>query len=60
MENKIVGMVNAILWGMGMLLLLAAAFDVLPIEDNKLIFLALASFVISFVLKKIARVSCCK
>lgn len=61
MENKATCVVNAILWGAGILLLLAAAFDVLPIADNLAIFLALACFIINSVIKKIAKSSgCCK
>ncbi len=62
MENKIIGIVRALLWGLGILMLLAAAFDVLPITDNLAIFLALACFVINGVIKRIAKSSgaCCK
>ncbi|MEW6170201.1 MAG: hypothetical protein AB1472_01370 [Candidatus Omnitrophota bacterium] len=55
--------IGVILWGVGLLLLLAAAFDILPMEDNKIIFLALACFVIGAVIKKISKGSggsCCK
>ncbi len=62
MENKNTCMCNSILTGAGILLLLAAAFDVLPLSDNLVIFLALACFIISGVIKKIAKgmSSCCK
>jgi len=62
MENKKTCMCNTILWGIGILLLLAAAFDVIPLSDNLVIFLALACFVISAVIKKITKgmSSCCK
>jgi len=62
MENKNACMCNAILNGVGILLLLAAAFDVLPLSDNLVIFLALACFIISVVIKKIGKGSnsCCK
>ena len=62
MENKNRCVINAILNGVGILLLLAAAFDLLPISDNKAIFLGLACFIISAVIKKIAKgtSSCCK
>lgn len=59
MENKNISVISAILWGVAILLLLAAVFDVLPASDNLLIFLALACFIISAVIKKIAR-GCCK
>jgi len=51
-----------ILTGAGILLLLAAAFDVLPLSDNLVIFIALACFVVSAVIKKISKgtSSCCK
>ncbi len=62
MENKNTCMCNAMLNGVGILLLLAAAFDVLPLSDNLVIFLALACFIISAVIKKIGKgaSSCCK
>ena len=61
MENKAIGVVSAILWGAGILLLLAAAFDILPIEDNLAIFLAIACFILKAVIKRIAKSSgCCK
>lgn len=60
MGNKCV--CNSILWGAGILLLLAAAFDILPLSDNLVIFLALACFIIAGVINKITKGtgSCCK
>jgi len=62
MENKKTCVINAVLWGAGILLLLAAAFDVLPISDNLAIFLGIACFIISAVIKRIVKgtSSCCK
>ena len=62
MENKNTCMCNAILNTVGILLLLAAAFDVLPLADNLIIFLALACFIVSALIKKITKgtSSCCK
>ncbi|MFA5114827.1 MAG: hypothetical protein WC469_02020 [Candidatus Omnitrophota bacterium] len=61
MGNKAIGVGSAILWGIGILLLLAAAFDVLPISDNEAIFLAIACFIIMMVVKRIGRAGgCCK
>ena len=63
MEKKNTCVCDAILWGIGILLLLAAAFDILPLSDNLVIFLAIACFIISAVIKRIARgtgSSCCK
>lgn len=62
MENKNMCVCNAILNGVGILLLLAAAFNVLPLSDNLVILLALACFIISAVIKKIMKgmSSCCK
>lgn len=62
MENKAIGVASAILWGIGILLLLAAAFDVLPISDNEAIFLAIACFIIMVVVKRIGKTGsgCCK
>ena len=53
METKNTCIINALLWGAGILLLLAAAFDVLPMDDNLVIFIALACFVVNMVIKKI-------
>lgn len=54
--------VRAILAGLGILILLAAAFDVTTVSDNQMIFLALACFVIAWVVKKIGKAgsTCCK
>jgi hypothetical protein len=62
MDSKNVCVFRSVLWGVAILLLLAAAFDVLPISDNQVIFLALACFVISAVINKIVKGggSCCK
>ena len=63
MENKDKCVINMILRGAGILLLLAAAFDILPISDNSAIFLALVCFVISAIIKRIAKgksSGCCK
>lgn len=61
MEEKNTCVIGPILWGAGILLLLAAAFDVLPWPDNQVIFIALACFIINIVIKKIAKgtSSCC-
>ena len=62
MESKNTCICTAILTGTGILLLLAAAFDVLPLSYNLVIFLALACFIISAIIKKIMKgtSSCCK
>jgi hypothetical protein len=60
MENKNVNIISSILWCVGILLLLAGAFDVLPIEDNKVMFAGIACFIISVFIKKISKGSCCK
>ncbi|MDD5281822.1 MAG: hypothetical protein PHC37_04190 [Candidatus Omnitrophica bacterium] len=62
MEPKNTCICTTILTGAGILLLLAAAFDVLPLTDNLVIFLALACFIISAIIKKIGKgtSSCCK
>jgi len=61
MDSKAVGVVRAILWGLGIILLLAAAFDVTAVADNTMIFLALACFVVSGVIKRITKAGgCCK
>jgi len=64
MDNKKLCVVNAVLWGVGIVLLLAAAFDVTSVSDNKLIFLALVCFVGNVIIKRIAKGTstgtCCK
>ncbi|MFA5177533.1 MAG: hypothetical protein WC440_05255 [Candidatus Omnitrophota bacterium] len=62
MNEKPAGIMRAVLWGLGILLLLAAAFDVTTVPDNQMIFLALACFVVSCVVKRIAGSggACCK
>jgi len=52
--------IKSLLWGVGIILLLAAAFDVLPMPDNTVIFLALACFVVAAVIKRISKDACCK
>jgi hypothetical protein len=61
MKNNI-NLINAILTGAGILLLLAAAFDILPISDNLAIFLGIACFIFSGIIKKLNKGtgSCCK
>ena len=59
--GKNANMITSILWCVGILLLLAGAFDVLPIEDNKVMFLGIACFIISGVVHKISKGGgCCK
>lgn len=62
MGEKSVGTLRAVLWGLGILFLLAAAFDVTAVADNTMIFLALACFVVFCVIGRIAKAggSCCK
>ena len=57
MDKKTNEIINAILWGAGILLLLAAAFDIFPVADNMLVFLGLACFIIGAVIKRIAKKS---
>jgi len=52
--------VTTVLWCVGLLILLAAAFDVLPINDNLAIFLGLACFIVGGAIKKIGGGACCK
>jgi len=61
MESKAICVITTILWVAGLLLLLAGAFDVLQVSDNKLIFAALACFILGGAVKRIAKGgSCCK
>lgn len=60
MESKATNMVPVILSGVGILLLLASAFDLVPTMDNVLIFLGIACFIIVGIIKKIKPGGCCK
>ena len=60
MEGKSANLITAILFGVGLLLILALAFDVIPRLDNLLIFLGLACFIVAGVIKKLTKDSCCK
>ena len=63
MEGKGTCIVNTVLCTVGILLLLAAAFDVVAVADNMMIFLAIACFIIGAAVKRIAKGtggSCCK
>jgi hypothetical protein len=62
MESKKTCICNSILCGVGILLLLAAAFDILPISDNLAIFLGIACFIVSGIINKVTKGSstCCK
>lgn len=60
MEKKPHEIVTIVLQGAGIVFLLAAAFDVLPMSDNQVIFIALACFIVSSMVKRIASGgSCC-
>jgi len=48
-----------ILRGAALILLLAAAFDVLPWADNLVIFIAVSLFIITWIVSKIASSSSC-
>jgi len=61
--DKNICVVSIVLNTAGVLLLLAAAFDILPLADNQAIFIAIACFIIGAAVKKIMRGgagSCCK
>lgn len=62
MENKSTCIVSIVLNTAGILLLVAAAFDILPLADNQAIFIAVACFVIGAAAKKIIKggSGCCK
>jgi hypothetical protein len=62
MENKGTCVLSVALNTAGILLLAAAAFDILPISDNQAIFFAIACFVIGAAAKKIIKggAGCCK
>ena len=52
---KASNVVNSVLLGVGMLLLLAAGFDVAPRADNVLVFLGIACFIIAGVTNRIMK-----
>ncbi len=54
--------INIILRGVAIILLLAAAFDVLPWSDNQVIFAGVVLFVISGIIAKLGKgkAGCCK
>jgi hypothetical protein len=61
MEGKGTCIITTVLWVAGLLLLIAGAFDVLPVSDNKVMFAAIACFIIGGAIKRIAKGgSCCK
>jgi len=63
MSNKGRCVIGTVLVTVGILLLLAAAFDILPVSDNVMIFAALACFIIAGAVKKIMKGgsgTCCK
>ena len=61
MENKC-NCITVILGGAGMVLLLGAALDVLPITDNLAIFLGVLCFILVGIVKRLSKGggSCCK
>lgn len=61
MNSKATVIITSVLQGAGILLLLAAAFDVTGVADNTMIFLALSAFIISGIIRRIASGGCsCK
>jgi hypothetical protein len=51
---------SVLLGGLGVLILLAAAFDMVPsVSDNTMIFWAIACFVVMAMVKKLSK-GCCK
>ncbi|MDP8259198.1 MAG: hypothetical protein P9L90_07265 [Candidatus Aadella gelida] len=60
MGTTTVCILTSVLPGLGILLLLAAGFDLFPPQDNLLVFLGIACFIISSVIKKISKTDCCK
>ena len=54
MEGKKTNAASAILVGVGILILLAAGFDIFPAQDNVLVFLGIACFIIAGVVRKIS------
>jgi len=54
-EDKPVEFWVAILWPVGMLLLLAAGLDALPITDNTAIFIALVLFMVAILVQRVIK-----
>jgi hypothetical protein len=59
-EEKNICIPSKVLFVVGILLLLASAFDLLPAHDNLLVFLGIACFIVGGVIKKTSKGSCCK
>lgn len=58
MQNNPAGITAVILGGVGVVILLAGAFHILPVAANALILMALACFVIAVVIKRIGKAYC--
>ena len=55
MDEKRLKMITAPLIGMGLILIMMSAFDIIPAWDNVLIFLGLACFIVAGVVTKVAK-----
>ena len=55
MDEKKLQFITAPLTGSGIILILMSAFDIVPAWDNVLIFTGLACFIVSGVIKKLAK-----
>ncbi|MBL7155622.1 MAG: hypothetical protein ISS90_00590 [Candidatus Omnitrophica bacterium] len=59
MEVKSANAATTILFGAGILLLLASAFDLVPKLDNALVFFGIACFIVGGIIKRIKGGGCC-
>jgi hypothetical protein len=55
MNDQTIKIVTAIMNGIGVLLLLAAGFDLVPAQDNLVVFLGIACFIVAGVFRKVAK-----
>lgn len=53
MKDKSKNMVGVVMSSVGILLFLAAGFDLFPAQDNLLVFLGIACFIIAAAIKKL-------
>lgn len=55
MDRKKITLITVPLTGIGVILILMSAFDIVPAGDNVLIFIGIACFIFSGVIKKVLK-----
>ncbi len=55
MDEKQARLITAPLVGTGIILIMMSAFDIVPAWDNVLIFIGIACFIVSWVIKRMAK-----